>query len=79
MAQYPLCSSDQVCRALERFGCQPGKARSGSHLSYHRNHPSGRTLSAPVVLGKKEIPRGTLRSILRLLDISLDDFLEHLR
>jgi hypothetical protein len=41
--------------------------------------PDGRILSAPVVLGKREIPRGTLRSILVLLEISLDDFLEALR
>jgi predicted RNA binding protein YcfA (HicA-like mRNA interferase family) len=35
-------------------------------------------LSTVVVLGKREIPRGTLRSILRQLDISLNDFLKAL-
>ncbi|MBI4202299.1 MAG: type II toxin-antitoxin system HicA family toxin [Chloroflexi bacterium] len=79
-SSLPLCSSEQVCRALERLGCYRAKARGSSHLVYHRKHPTeDKTLSAPVVLGKSEIPRGTLRSILQLLDISLDDFLKALR
>lgn len=78
--QVPLCSSRQVIKALERLGCYPGKAKRSSHQSYHRVDPiNGRVLSAPVVLGKREIPRGTLRSILTLLDISLTDFLDALR
>ncbi|MFQ5875303.1 MAG: type II toxin-antitoxin system HicA family toxin [Dehalococcoidia bacterium] len=78
-SQVPACSSNQITAALERLGCYPGRAGSSSHRSYHRDQASGRTLSAPVVLGKREVPRGTLRNILQLLDISLDDFLEALR
>ena len=79
MAGVPLCSSAQIAAALQRLGCYPGKAKSGSHQSYHRRLPDGRILSAPLVLGKREVPRGTLRSILILLDISLDDYLLALR
>jgi predicted RNA binding protein YcfA (HicA-like mRNA interferase family) len=65
---------------LVRLGCYAGKAKRSSHQSYHRVDPvTKRVLSAPVVLAKKEIPRGTLRSILTLLDISLEDFLDALR
>ncbi len=78
--QVPLCSSDQIISALQRIGCYQGKARGSSHVVFHRRHDSdGRILTAPVVVGKKEVPRGTLRSILMLLDISLDDFLAALR
>jgi hypothetical protein len=38
-----------------------------------------RYCSAPVLLGKKEIPRGVLEDILKLLRISEADFLSALR
>ena len=79
MPQPPLCSSNQIIAALRRLGCYEGKAKSGSHQSFHRDRPQGRTVSAPVILGKKEVPRGTLRNILMLLDISLDEFVDALR
>ena len=69
-----LCSSRELTAALERLGCYPGRAARGSHLSYHRDLPNGRRLTAPVVLGLREVPRGTLRSILRLLQIDPEEF-----
>ncbi|MCH9040422.1 MAG: type II toxin-antitoxin system HicA family toxin [Chloroflexi bacterium] len=64
---------------MERLGCAPGRSKSGSHQSYHRVNSECRKLVGVVVLGKKEVPKGTLRSILNQLDISLDDFLTSLR
>ena len=36
-------------------------------------------LVSPVILGRKEIPKGTLRNILALLEISHSDFLANFR
>jgi predicted RNA binding protein YcfA (HicA-like mRNA interferase family) len=77
--RIPLCSSTQITATLRRLGCYPGAARRGSHLAYHRRRSDGHILTAPVVLGKREVSRGTLRSILELLEISLDEFMEALR
>ena len=77
--QIPLCSSRQLVAALERLGCYRGRAGSGSHQSYHRQLPDDTVLTAPVVLGRTEIPRGTTRSILGLLQISPEEFREALR
>ena len=78
--QVPLCSSRRIIAALERLGCYPGRAKGGSHVSDHRRQPSTeRTLTAVVIIGRKEVPRGTLRNILMSLDISVDDFMVALR
>ena len=77
--RLPLCSSAQVVSALGRLGCYPGKAKSSSHQSFHRRISDGRVVTAPVVLGKKEVPRGTLRSILALLEIPAEQFMGVLR
>jgi predicted RNA binding protein YcfA (HicA-like mRNA interferase family) len=60
-----LPSSDELIKALKRGGFQPrGKSRAGSHQVFRKELPEGaRTVVVP--LGKKEIPLGTLRSILR--------------
>lgn len=79
-----LYSSRQIARALERLGCQArGKAtrarkRKGSHRVYSRvielADGTQRTLSAPILLGQKEMDRFTLGHALKLLGISEDEF-----
>jgi len=39
----------------------------------------GRTITTVVPLGKREVPRGTLRGILRLAEMSQVEFRKHLR
>ena len=73
------CSSRQLTAALERLGCYYTKSGSSSHRTYRRQLPDGTILRAPIVLGKREVKRGTLRSILRLLQISETDFDRALR
>ena len=77
--KLPLCSSAQVCAALERLGFIPRKTSKGSHRSYCGIMPDGTVRVAIVVLGKKEIPRGTLDSILNQAGVSLEEFLKHIR
>ena len=77
-SQLPLCSSRQLIAAIERLGAFPGKKTSGSHASYHRQTENG-ILTATVVLGKREIPRSVVRSILKQLQISVEDFVGALR
>lgn len=76
--QYPLCSSAQVVRAPERAGFTARGKPSGSHQAFIRE-VDGRRYVAIVVLGKKEIPRGTLKNILQQAGLTLDELLEYLR
>lgn len=57
-----LYSSDEVIRTLEREGFVFVSQR-GSHAKYRKRGDP--TLTVIVPAGRKEIPRGTLRSILR--------------
>jgi predicted RNA binding protein YcfA (HicA-like mRNA interferase family) len=57
-----LYSSREVIAALERNGFDFVSQR-GSHVKYRKAGSPTRTVIVPA--GRKEIPRGTLRSILR--------------
>lgn len=60
-----LPSSDEVISVLTKHGFQArGKSRRGSHQVFRKELPEG-ARNVVVPLGKKEIPRGTLRSIMR--------------
>ena len=62
--------------ALLRLGFVPDPNPSGgSHLSMYRQRPDGTKEVTVIILGKKEIPRGTLRNILKLGNISEVEFL----
>ena len=65
--------------ALERLGCYSNRSNPSSHRTFHRRLPDGSIVVAQVVLGKREVARGTARDILRLLQISEDDFERALR
>lgn len=56
-----LLSSDQIVKILEANGFEYVTQR-GSHRKY-RNESRGKTAIVPA--GKKEIPRGTVGSIIR--------------
>jgi len=60
-----LPGSDKVIIALTKDGFHPrGKSKRGSHQVFRKELPDGaRTVVVP--LSKKEIPRGTLRSMIR--------------
>jgi predicted RNA binding protein YcfA (HicA-like mRNA interferase family) len=58
-----LYSSQEIVRALERDGFVFVSQR-GSHVKYRKPSASG-SLTVIVPAGRKQIPRGTFRSIMR--------------
>ena len=77
MTHLPLSSSKQVIAALEKDGFQARKKSSGgSHQVFIKSLPDGCKLTPVVPLGKKEIPRGTLASIIRQAGLTRKRFLE---
>lgn len=78
MARLPLCSSQQVINALQRAGFRPASSSPGSHLTMEKR-TARRVIITVVVMGKKEVPRSTLKAILKQAELSQKDFLKHLR
>ena len=77
MSGLPLCSSNEIIAVLKKDGFQPrGKSKRGSHQVFIKHLLVGRKFIVPIPLGKKEIPRGTLSSILRLAGLTRERFLE---
>jgi predicted RNA binding protein YcfA (HicA-like mRNA interferase family) len=77
VTKLPLCSSDQIIKALIKDGFhQRGKSKAGSHQAFVKDIPNGRKRVVPIPIGKREIPIGTLVSILRLAGITRERFLE---
>lgn len=64
--KFPTLSSKEVVRLLHERGFQEERQK-GSHLVFY--HPDGRRAVVPV--GKKDVPIGTLKSILKEAGIDL--------
>jgi predicted RNA binding protein YcfA (HicA-like mRNA interferase family) len=64
-----LYSSDHIIKVLEREGFHFVSQR-GSHVKYRK--AGDPTLTVIVPAGRKEIPQGTLRSILRQSGLTED-------
>lgn len=69
-------SSKQITRCLERRGFQESKGTGdrGSHRTYFLRQDGAPTRTVTVVIGEREIPRGTLRNMAGQLGIDLDEF-----
>ena len=65
MSPLPVISGRQLVRALEKIGFVV-KRQQGSHMILRREDPFTQT----VVPVHKELDRGTLRAILRQVDLS---------
>jgi predicted RNA binding protein YcfA (HicA-like mRNA interferase family) len=70
MSKLPRLSGQQVVAALQRVGFRV-RRQHGSHIILRRDGPFAQT----VVPAHRELDRGTLRAILRQVDISVDEFL----
>jgi len=65
--------------ALRRLNFIDMPATGSSHHTMWRPRLDGTKDVTVIVLGKKEIPRETLRSALKLGNVSIEDFIKALR
>ncbi len=72
MTRLPRLKGKEIVRTLERAGFIVDRTR-GSHVRL--KHPDGRVTSVPVHAGEIVGP-GLLRSILRDVEMSVEDFLK---
>lgn len=69
--ELPSIKSLDVIRALEKAGFQV-KRQTGSHVILYKSELK-RPLSVPH--HSKDLPKGTLRAIIRQANLSMDEFL----
>jgi predicted RNA binding protein YcfA (HicA-like mRNA interferase family) len=72
MPKLPSITSKEVIRALERLGFEKVRTK-GSHVIFKKDG-----LTVPVPFHNKDLKKGTLRSILNLAKISVEDLLNKL-
>ena len=71
MALVPLISSREVIRAFEKVGYEVNH-QTGSHIILRRTQPPHLHLSVP---NRREVPRGTLRTLIRDTGLTLEQFI----
>jgi predicted RNA binding protein YcfA (HicA-like mRNA interferase family) len=76
MSKRRLFSSDEIINALIRCGFQLTGRRGKNHQTLQRPRADGRPDVTVVPIGKREIPKGTLDSILELAHLDYEDFLD---
>ncbi len=69
MAGIPVLSGAEVVKALQRAGFTVVRVNGSHHVM---RHPDGRVVAVPVHPGR-DMPKGTLRSILTILAMTADD------
>jgi len=74
VTQVPLCSSRQIVNALQRAGFAAARGAVGDYQAFIRELPDGRRLTTVALIGQREVPRGTLRNILRQAEMTTDQF-----
>jgi len=70
----PVVSGEECIKALQRVGFKVVRQR-GSHVSLAQENP----FILVVVLNPKELDRGTLRSIIRLAQLTVEQFKDALK
>ena len=73
MPKLPVINDERLIKLLKLEGFMETRQR-GSHLSLHKAAPEG--IKLVVVPRNRDIPRGTLRDILRKAGISRERFFE---
>lgn len=68
MSKLPQVSGPELVRALEKLGFSV-RRQHGSHIIMRRDDPYAQT----VVPNHRQIDRGTLRAILRQIEITPED------
>jgi predicted RNA binding protein YcfA (HicA-like mRNA interferase family) len=75
MSKLPVVKDRDVVRALKRLGFMEARQQGTSHLVLR--HPDGRMASVPMHPGR-DVPRGTLRAILRDIEVPVEQFVDAL-
>ena len=70
MSKLPVISGKECIKALEKVGFKIARQR-GSHIVLVRDNPK----ATVIVPNHKELDRGTLRAIIRQLDLTVDEFI----
>ena len=73
MPKLPVVSGKDVIKILSKIGFEHVRTR-GSHAILNKQTEDGK-ITIPVPL-HKELAKGTLKSIMRQADLSLEDFLK---
>jgi predicted RNA binding protein YcfA (HicA-like mRNA interferase family) len=69
MSKLPVVSSRECVKALEKIGFYIDRQK-GSHIIMYRDDPYAKT----VIPHRKEITKGTLKSILRAAGLTVEEF-----
>lgn len=76
MKKLPVVSSNEVIKALKKGGFEYAPKRGkGSHTALYKIDEAGRKLLV-IVPKRRELPKGTLLSILQQSNLSRDDFIK---
>lgn len=71
MSKLPSISGKKCVKALKKIGFYQ-KRQEGSHIIMRRDKPFAQV----VVPNHSEIAKGTLRNIIRDIELSVEDFIE---
>ena len=72
MASVPLISSREAIKAFEKIGYEINH-QTGSHIILRRREPPQLHLS---VSNRRELPRGTLRRLIRDAGLTVEEFIK---
>jgi predicted RNA binding protein YcfA (HicA-like mRNA interferase family) len=75
MPKLPIVSGKEAVKALTRLGFSVDRQR-GSHVIMKKTTPQGEI--GCVIPMHKEVASGTLRSALKMADVSIEEFIANL-
>lgn len=72
MTPLPIVRPEAVIRALERAGFSVERVKGSHHALKHPDKPH---LFVTVAFHKREVPRGTLRAIIKQAGLTTEEFI----
>jgi predicted RNA binding protein YcfA (HicA-like mRNA interferase family) len=72
MPPVPLISTREAVKAFEKIGYEVNH-QTGSHIILRRREPPHMHLSVP---NRRELPRGTLRTLIRDAGLTVEEFIK---
>ncbi len=72
MPPVPLIATRDAIKAFEKLGYETNH-QTGSHIIMRRRQPPHVHLSIP---NRRELPRGTLRSLIRAAGMTVEEFIQ---